>query len=190
MAYSRGRWQDKLQMERLARTIREQLGLDQFAVVDPWHLADAVPAHPFYPEDVLLDEERCAALRQVGWDGFAFTYPDEVTLMVLLNSGRAESRQAATLMEELCHQLLDHEPTILVTDPVTGLLKRSFNRAQEDEAYDLGATILMPKELVQREVKVGRSAAEIAVERRCSRQLVEYRIRRCRLWGRYLKLTG
>jgi Zn-dependent peptidase ImmA (M78 family) len=190
VAYSRERWQDKLRMERLARSIRERLGLDQFAVVDPWHLADAVPAHPFYPEDLLDDEERCAALRQVGWDGFGFSYPNDDTLIVLLNSGRPESRQAATLMEELCHQVLRHEPTKLVSDPVTGLLRRDFNKAQEAEAYDLGATILLPKELIQREVNAGHAAIEIAADRGCSRQLVEYRIRRCRLWDRYLRLTG
>jgi Zn-dependent peptidase ImmA (M78 family) len=190
VAYSRGRWQEKWRVERLAWDIRGQLGLDQLAVIDPWRLADAVPAHPFYPEDILDDPLRCAALRQVRWDGFGFCYPDDPTLMVLLNSGRPETRQAATLMEELCHQILRHEPSRLYVDKTTGLLRREFKRAQEDEAYDLGATILLTKELIQREVNAGRSAAEIASERRCSRQLVEYRIRRCRLWDRYLRLTG
>jgi Zn-dependent peptidase ImmA (M78 family) len=189
MGYSRARWQDKWRVERLARSIREQLGLDQFARVDPWQLADAVPAHVFYPED-LLEPGKCLRLRQVDWDGFGFCYPDEPTLMVFLNSGRSESRQTATLMEELCHQILRHAPTKLITDPTTGLLRREFNGSQEEEAYDLGATILLPKELVQREVNRGRSAAQIAADHNCSRPLVEYRIRRCRLWDRYVRLVG
>jgi len=190
VAYSRERWQEKWRVERSARSIRERLGLDQFEVIDPWYLADAVPAHVFYPEDLPITAARCTALRKVAWDGFGFTYEDEEMLFVLLNSGRGLERQAATLMEELCHQILRHPPTKLVTDPATGLLRRDFNKAQEDEAYDLGATILLPKELIQREVNAGRSAAKIAPERGCSRPLVEYRIRRCRLWNRYLKLTG
>ncbi len=87
-------------------------------------------------------------------------------------------------MEELCHGILRHAPTKLETDPTTGLLRREFNASQEEEAYDLGATILLPKELVQRKVNRGRSASQIGAEHKCSRQLVEYRIRRCRLWDR------
>ncbi len=189
MRYSRARWQDKWRVERLARRIREQLGLDQFARVDPWRLADAVPAHVFYPEDI-LEAGKCLRLRRVNWDGFGFCYPDEPTLMVFLNSARPKSRQTATLLEELCHQLLRHEPTRLVTDPTRGPSRREFNPSQEEEAYDLGATILLPKELVQREVNAGRSSVEIAADHHCSRQLVEYRIRRCRLWDRYVKLAG
>jgi Zn-dependent peptidase ImmA (M78 family) len=190
VSYSRSKWQDKWRLERLARGIRERLGLDQFAVIDLWYLADTVPAHVFYPEDILDDGVRCAALCQVGWDGFGFSYPNEPTLFVFLNSGRPESRQAATLMEELCHQILGHVPTRLAVDSVTGLLRREFDAAQENEAYDLGATVFLPKELIQREVNAGHSLADIASERGCSRKYVEYRIQRCRLWNRYLKLTG
>lgn len=177
-------------MERMARSIREQLGVDQFVVVDPWRLADEVPAHPFYPEDILDDPVRCSALQRVEWDGFGFCYPDDPTLMVLLNSGRPQTRQAATLMEELAHQILRHRPSKLYTDPVTSLLRRNFNQAQEHEAYDLGATVLLPKELIQREVNSGRTAIEISLDRGCSQRLVEYRIQRCRLWDRYQRLTG
>jgi Zn-dependent peptidase ImmA (M78 family) len=189
VGYSRARWQDKLRIERLAKSIREQLNVDQYAVLDPWRVADAVPAHVFYPEDI-LDAQRSAKLRLVNWDGLCFSCDDDPTLIVLLNSGRSQSRQTATLMEELSHHILRHTPTRLVSDETTGVLRREFNRAQEDEAYDLGATILLPKELLQREVSAGHSAATIAKERYCSSQLVEYRIRRCRLWQKYMRLAS
>lgn len=184
MTYERRRWQDKWRIERMARAVREQMGLDQFERLDPWELADRVPAHVFYPED-LVETEQARHVSQVNWDGFGFCFDDDPTLIVLLNSARPVTRQTSTLMEELSHQLLGHRPSRLLTDPTTGLLRREFNEGQEHEAYDLGTTLLLPKELVQRDVGVGNSAISIARGRGCSRQVVEYRIRRCRLWNRY-----
>jgi hypothetical protein len=185
VSYDRARFQDKWRIERLARSVREQLGLDQFAVVDPWRLADDVPAHVFYPED-LVSPALAARVRHVEWDGFGFCPPGESVLIVLLNPARSAARQTATMMEEFSHHLLQHQPTRMFTDSITGLLRRDFNPSQEHEAYDLGATILLPKELIQRDVNAGLRAAEVAAERNCSVRLVEYRIQRCRLWGRYL----
>jgi hypothetical protein len=187
--YNRARYQDKWRLERWAHTVRQKLGLDQFAVLDPWELAEEIPAHIFFPED-LVHDGLAEAARRVQWDGFGFCYPGESELMVLLNSGRPKTRQCATLMEEFAHQILGHEPTKLFEDAATGLLRREFNPSQEHEAYDFGSTLLLPKELVQREVNVGRTASEVARERGCSVDYVNYRIRRCRLWNRYLSIHG
>jgi Zn-dependent peptidase ImmA (M78 family) len=177
-------YQDKWRLEQHARAIRERLELTQFDVLDPWKLADAVPAHIFYLEDVAPRELALNAY-QAKWDGFAFQFPRESILMVILNSARPATRQSATIMEELSHGLLGHVPSRLQEDPHTGLLRRNYNKDQEREAYGLGATILLPKELIKREVNRGLCADEIALERGCSAALVEYRIKRCRLWERY-----
>jgi hypothetical protein len=64
--------------------------------------------------------------------------------------------------------------------------ERLSDRSQENEAYDLGAALLLPKERIQRDVKDEKLAAiEIADAHKCSEQLVVYRIRRMRLWDRY-----
>ncbi len=183
--YSRGNYQDKWRLERHARLIREQLGFTQLDIFDPWRLADALPAHVFFVDDV-VGPELASRAHQADWDGLAFQFPQEPTLMVIMNPARPPARQSATLMEELSHGLLRHEPTRLVQDPVTGLLRREYNKAQEDEAYDLGATILLPKELIQQEVTFQTPAADIAQTHQCSIQLVTYRIKRCRLWQRFV----
>jgi Zn-dependent peptidase ImmA (M78 family) len=175
---------DKWLLEQCARTIREELRLTQFDVLDPWKLADTVPAHVFYVED-LVPLELALRAYQANWDGFAFQFPRESILMVILNSARPLTRQSATLMEELSHGLLGHAPSRLQEDPRTGLLRRDYNKEQEREAYDLGATILLPSELIEREVNRGMRADEIALERGCSAALVDYRIKRCHLWGPY-----
>jgi hypothetical protein len=184
MAYDRGDYRDKWRIERLATAVRRKLGFDQLQPLSPWLLADAIPAHIFYPED-FDDDGLSHRMRRVRWDGFAFSCPDEPTLFVLLNPARPETRQTATLMEEFSHHLLRHKPCSIAPDPATGLLQRSYNRSQEAEAYDLGAAILLPKERIQHDVAEQRTAKEVAAEHRCSDDIVIYRIKRMRLWKRY-----
>ncbi len=186
MPYSRRRYQDKWALERRAAVIRRHLGLLQTDMLDPWLLADETPAHVFYLEE-LVEPALAQRARLIQWDGFAFRFPGEGHLMVLLNPARSLTRQCATLLEELSHHLLGHSPSRLYTDPVTGLLRREYNRAQEDEAYDLGSTLLLPKELIQLHIRDrGASAEEVADTCGCSVEYVHFRIKRCRLWRRYM----
>ena len=183
MAYNRGDYRDKWRIERRAAAIRRKLGLDQLEPLDPIRLADVLPSHVFYPED-FGDGPLARQLRGIKWDGFAFCV-DDGTLMIVLNSARAKTRQSATLMEELSHHLLGHKPCRIAVNPQTGFLERSYDGAQESEAYDLGAALLLPKERIQRDVAAKCSAGEIAAAHSCSEDLVVYRIKRMRLWQRY-----
>jgi hypothetical protein len=186
MVYDRANYQDKWRIERKAQAIRQSLGLTQTEILDPWLLADAVNAHHFYPED-LVDPGLAARARKVNWDGFAFSFPGETHLMVLLNPARSERRQCATLLEELSHHVLRHTPSRIYRDPTTGLMRRDFDTAQESEAFDFGSVLLLPKELIQHHVKVRQgSAQELADICGCSVELVQLRIKRCRLWNRYV----
>lgn len=189
MAYNRGDYRDKWRIERLAAVVRAKLKVDQLEPLSPWRLADALPAHIFYPED-FDDTALAKRLRRIKWDGFAFCCHGDSTLMILLNPSRSEKRQAATLMEELSHHLLRHKPCSIAVNPKTGFLERSYDRSQEDEAYDLGAAVLLPKERIQRDVAAKRTAREIAEIHGCSEELVIYRIKRMRLWQRYEKYAA
>src|SRR5260370_23208429 len=157
------------------------MGLVPTGVLDPRLLADAIGAHVFNPED-LVRPDLAARAALVKWDGFAFVFPGEQHLMVLLNPFRSAKRQSATLMEEIAHHLLRHEPSRLRTDPQTGLVRRDFNAAQEAEAYDFGSVLLLPKELIQRHVKIDQGHPEDLADRcTCTADLVEFRITRCGL---------
>jgi hypothetical protein len=72
MAYDRGDYRDKWRIERLATAVRRKLGFDQIQPLSPWLLADAIPAHIFYPED-FDDDGLARRMRRVRWDGFAFS---------------------------------------------------------------------------------------------------------------------
>lgn len=190
MPYDPANYRDKWRLERLAQAIRSQLGLGSTDVLDVWRLADAVLAHVFFPDDV-VDPDLADRVVRVNWDGFAFQFDGEPHLMVLLNPARPERRQHATLLEELAHHVLRHPPSRIYKDPVTGLRRRAYNRSQEQEAYELGAMLLLPKEVIQHHVKVAHgTAAELADRHRCSIDYVEFRIKRCRLWPRYQSYSG
>jgi len=187
--YRRGDYRDKWRIESLAAAVRAKLEVDQLKPLSPWRLAEALPAHVFYPED-FGNIELARRLRRINWDGLAFCYDGDPTLMILLNPARSDRRQAATLMEEVSHHLLRHKPCSIATNPTTGVPERSYDRSQEDEAYDLGAAILLPKERIQHDVGAQRSANEIAQTHGCSEELVIYRIKRMRLWQRYEKYAA
>jgi Zn-dependent peptidase ImmA (M78 family) len=177
---------DKWRLEHAAQAIRQQLRLGPTDILDLQQLADAIPAHVFFPEDLIAPGLADRA-RAIDWDGFAFVFPGEDCLMVLLNSGRSARRRSATLLEEFAHHLRGHKPTQLFRDPVTGLLRREYDKAQEQEAYDFGSMLLLPKELIQQHVKELRGTAEELADRcGCSVQLVEMRIKRCNLWPRHM----
>jgi hypothetical protein len=170
------------QLEREAAALRWQLGLGPLDRLDPMRLAAAVPARVFRPED-FGDQLLARRLRRVPWDGLSFELHGE--LIVVLNPDRPATRRTATLLEELAHALLDHRPTRLERDRRSGVLRRSFDAAQEREAFELGAAVLLPRELLAAELRARRPVAAIARRHGCSEALALFRIRRLGLSRRY-----
>lgn len=185
--YQRSDYRDKWRIENTAARLRRTVGLDQLDVLDPELLVAHLGAVVTRLEDVLPDEVALRRARRVGFDGLASFHPTTGQPLILLNCGKPRRRQLATLMEELAHLLLEHEPCTIAEAPELGIRRRTFDRAQEHEAYDLGAAILLPKERIQRDVKeLELLVGDIAHTHGCSEELVSYRIRRLRLWNRYL----
>jgi Zn-dependent peptidase ImmA (M78 family) len=187
VAYRRGDYQQKWRIERIAAATRKRLGLDQLEVLDPNLLVEDLDARVFHLSDLIADDGvALRRARRIAFDGASSFHPETRQPVIVLNCGRPVRRRIATLMEELAHLLLEHRPSLIARDPRLGIVRRSFNREQEDEAYDLGAALLIPKERIQRDVKEeALTAGEIAEAHKCSEQLVMYRIRRMRLWNRY-----
>lgn len=185
MSYERGDYRDKWRIEKRAAKVRSSLGLDQIQVLDPGALADSLDAEVLHLSDLTDDDIALRRARSIGFDGMASTHPDDGTPIIVLNCGKPPRRRTATLMEELGHLVLGHRPWRIHTDVTLGVLRRSYDKAQEQEAYDLGAALLLPKERIQHDVGQKLLIDDIADSHTCSTELVTYRINRMRLARRY-----
>jgi hypothetical protein len=121
------------------------------------------------------------------WSGGACTLPNGMKVVVL-NPTHGRARTNATLMEEICHVFLGHQPnrlSVVTKDERGRVLNRDYRKTDEEAAYGVGAAALVPFASLKRFVYAGKSAADIGKHFRVSRELVEYRLKVTRLWSDY-----
>ena len=179
--------------ERIALKIREFAGVAIDQILNPWDLAPYVKLKVVNIRDIqgLSEEARRQLLRMdgKGWSGGASRPLPNGWRLVFLNPTHGKERQAATLMEECCHVILGHSPTRLRTEQAEENINfRNFDENQEEVAYAVGAAALVPFFSLKHAVNAGLSATIIARRFAVSRELVEYRIKVCRLWQEYKQL--
>lgn len=119
------------------------------------------------------------------WSGGACSLPDGMKL-VILNPNHGPARTKATLMEEICHVFLAHQPnrlSVVTKDEKGKVMNRDYRRTDEEEAYGVGAAALVPYAALKRLLLQGKSSREIGVHFRVSRELVEYRMKVTHLWS-------
>lgn len=118
------------------------------------------------------------------WSGGACSLPNGMKLVVL-NPTHGPARTNATLMEEICHVFLGHQPnrlSIVTKDERGKVMSRDYRKADEEEAYGVGAAGLVPYVSLKRLLSTGKTSSQIAARFRVSRELVEYRMKVTRLW--------
>jgi Zn-dependent peptidase ImmA (M78 family) len=118
------------------------------------------------------------------WSGGASRLLPDGSRVVFLNPTHSRQRQAATLMEEICHILLGHTPDRLGVALGRGDSHRGYNSADEEEAYAVGAAVLVPYQVLTLAVSRGWNVDQIAARYGVSRHLVRYRLQVSGLWGR------
>lgn len=177
--------------ERIALKIREFAGVPLDHPLNPWRLAPYVKLRVTNVTEIqgLSPETRKSLLGDIGknWSGGATRPLPDGSRLVFLNPNHTRERQAATLMEEICHVILGHSPTKLTMTEETGqaLHFRNFDENQEEVAYAVGAAALVPYFSLKHAVHAGLRADKIARKFIVSRELAEYRIKVCSLWGEY-----
>ncbi|MCA1615859.1 MAG: ImmA/IrrE family metallo-endopeptidase [Acidobacteria bacterium] len=108
--------------------------------------------------------------------------------VVILNPRHGRARNNATLMEEVCHVFLGHKAnrlSIVAQNKQGKTVARDYNDEDEEAAYSVGASALVPYSSLARQVRAGKSSTEIARHFNVSRELAEYRIKVTRLWPEY-----
>lgn len=104
--------------------------------------------------------------------------------VVLLNDCHTVERQRVTLLEEYWHILMGHKLTKVAR--IAQAYGRTYDKAEEHDAYYLASATLLPKSAVQSAVTQGISSAVIAKRFGTSPDLVEYRIKRLGLWREHV----
>lgn len=140
----------------------------------------------------LLSEETKAELTESGknaWSGGASSQrlPDGSKL-IILNPTHGANRQNATLMEEISHVFLGHQPSrlaIAAVDRSGKPMARDYRPEVEEEAYGVGAAALVPYTALRRFVRRGETSRQIARHFAVSRDLVEFRLKVTKLWDEY-----
>ena len=165
-----------------AQTLRKRLKLSPFELLDPYELASEVGLRIVDVQHVckqlgnevskqILERDKNA------WSGGVFALPlPDGTRICILNPTHGSRRSKMTLMEEIAHVHLGHVPTVLIRGG-DGLRMRDYNKAQEDEAFGVGAAALMPWEAFFRAINGGRTVDELAETYEVSRQLITYRVK-------------
>ena len=125
------------------------------------------------------------------WSGGACSLPDGMKL-VILNPNHGAARTKATLMEEIRHVFLAHQPnrlSVVTKDEKGKVMNRDYRKTDEEEAYGVGAAALVPYAALKRLLLQGKTARDIGVHFRVSRELVEYRMKVTHLWREFKEVA-
>ncbi len=205
----RGRYNSGMDTELLPPTFKGRhyevraLGLRDFAGLR----RDDDPLDPFalahYAKLFVVDFEQIEGLSEEtrehllgggtnSWSGGTCSRPlPNGWRVVILNPKHGRARNNATLMEEVCHVFLGHKAnrlSIVSQNKQGKTVARDYNEDDEEAAYSVGASALLPFSSLARQVRAGKSSAEIARHFNVSRELAEYRIKVTRLWPEYRAL--
>ena len=165
-----GRWR---MYERSGLQIRRFAGLGVHERLDPYALAALLGLQVLKLDDLihLPAETRELVGNADAWSGAAISIGE--THLILLNSRQSANRQTATMMEEICHVLLGHRPSMINAATLGG---RDYDAFKEDEAYSVGAAALAPYFLLKSALAAGEATKTIAKRLGVSSALVAYRV--------------
>jgi IrrE N-terminal-like domain len=160
--------------ERMALQIRSFAKAPLTTKLDPFALASSINIRVLYLSDLTGLSESSRAHLDVpdGWSGGATRDLGDGSHIVILNQRHSPGRQAATLMEEVCHILFGHNPSEIRADQIGG---RSYNFNVEEEAYAVGAAALVPYHSLKTLLISGGSIRKIAGHFGVTPSLVVYR---------------
>jgi Zn-dependent peptidase ImmA (M78 family) len=162
--------------EREAKHIRAELGVGPAEPVDVFQIAKHLGVRVI-AADELIDPTRLHDLERL--QAFAFsacTFDIDGTKVVVVNPLRTRARRASDVAHELAHLLLDHrldEIRIVADVPF-----RTCRPDQEEEATNLGGTLLLPRPLLLSAVRHGLDEQAIAAQYDVTTEMARFRINR------------
>ena len=162
--------------EREAKRIRADLGLRPAEPVDVYQVAKHLGVRVI-AADELIDAARLQDLERV--QAFAFsacTFDIDGTKVIVVNPLRTPARRASDIAHELSHLLLTHRLDEIRN--VAGVPFRTCRPDQEEEASNLGGTLLLPRPLLLSAVRRGLDDQAIATQYDVTTEMARFRVNR------------
>lgn len=178
----------KEQLEDIVSRFRSDLGLREAEPIDSLRIeVEGVRVVNLTTSDCLDARTKRRLCNEACSEWSAMSVPLNQSMenwAILLNDCHAIERQRVTLLEECWHILMGHKLTKIAR--VAEVYGRTYDKAEEHDAYYLASATLLPKKAIQGAVTKGTTATEIAQRFGTSRELVEYRIKRLGLWREHV----
>jgi Zn-dependent peptidase ImmA (M78 family) len=162
--------------EREAKRIRAELGLGPAEPVDMFQIAKHLGIRVI-AADELIDAARLQDLERI--QAFAFsacTFDVDGTKVIVVNPLRTPARRASDIAHELSHLLLAHRLDEIRN--VAGVPFRTCRPDQEEEATNLGGTLLLPRPLLLSAVRRGLDEQAIAAQYDVTTEMARFRVNR------------
>lgn len=165
----------KTEAERIAESVRQELGLSGDQQVAPRLIAEHLGVEVF-DADQLIARERLEELEGIQPGAFsACTFrPSPTRTVIVVNPLHSPARQSSDLAHELAHLLLDHELSRL--QQIDGMSFLACDASQEEEADWLSGCFLLPRALLLKLVRQRYTPTQIADELEVSKQMATWRI--------------
>ena len=165
----------KAKADRIAVGLRCQMGLQPYAPIDLYDLAENKLKLAVVPIGTFRDAcpEHVARLTQADTGAFsASLLPVGNRRIILLNDGHSYRRRNSDLGHEIAHALLAHPPRKAFD--LAGC--RNFDKGMESEADCLAGHLLIPNDAARRIVWSDRDPEAVCDEYGVSRQMLDYRL--------------
>jgi IrrE N-terminal-like domain len=169
------------EVERKAIGVRQFAGIGASVRLDPYELAALLDLRVVALADLdqLPKQTREYLEQSDDWSAGTTGMLPDGSRVIVINEKQSAGRRAATLMEEICHTLLGHDPSSIFGNGSGG---RSYDVSVEEEAYAVGAAALVPYRGLTEYLSRGYTVDQISRQYGVSKALVEYRMRVLGLW--------
>ena len=137
----------KARCERMAQSLRVELGLASIDPLPPNDLASYLDVAVWSVTDLGLSEDDTVQLVEIDPDSWsAITISALRREAIIVNPAHKGGRYSSDVMHELAHLLLRHDPSTVFFADKSEVALRGFDRLAEEEATWLAAALLLPRD--------------------------------------------
>lgn len=168
----------KARCEEMSRSLREEIGLDAIAPLNPDQLASYLGVAVWPVTSLGLGRDDLNQLIHKDPDAWsAITVSACGREAIVVNPRHRGGRHSSDVMHELAHLLLGHQPSTMFFAGNGDMALRGYDPSAEEDANWLAAALLLPREALVSARKRRSLVLEICECYGVSRQMLAFRTR-------------